>query len=90
MAQPRRTPRSNVTFYLVDGNEDNDLWLERTEDDHGNTVLVSTWEPSAEERAAIAEGANIELRVWGGGHPPVAITTNNDPLGKDGTDARSA
>ena len=90
MAQPRRTPSSNVTFFLADGNEDNDLWLERIEDSNGNTVLHSVWQLSNEEREAIAAGANIELNVWGEGHPPVSVGVTSEPIGKAGDDARSA
>ena len=53
----------------IDGDE---LWVEATEDEHG-TVAVSAWELDDQERAAIAAGGRVELRVWGGGHPPVAL-----------------
>lgn len=73
--KPRRTPTSTVVFRLAGGNEDNDLWVERTH--HSETfdpLLISTWEPTDEERAAIAAGGTIELIVWGAGHPPVALS----------------
>lgn len=35
--------------------------------------MQSEWEPTPEERAAIAAGANVRLTVWGITHPPVAL-----------------
>jgi hypothetical protein len=35
--------------------------------------LLSCWQPTDEERAAIAAGAPIWLSVVGRGHPPVAL-----------------
>lgn len=79
--RPRRTWISNAVFRLLGGNEDNDLWLYREEDEQQGTLLRSTWEPTDEEREAIANGENIELIVWGDGHPPVSMTTCRYPLG---------
>lgn len=39
----------------------------------GTPVLQSMWRPSADELAALADGACICLSIWGRGHPPVAI-----------------
>lgn len=75
--KPRRTHFSNRTFGLPGGNEDNDLWLH----DDGET-LASTWELDEDERRAIAAGHNIELAVWGRGHPPVSLRVVNHALGK--------
>jgi hypothetical protein len=36
-------------------------------------ALISCWQPSEEEREAIARGEPIWLRVHGQGHPPVSI-----------------
>lgn len=70
----RRVPTSTNVFRLAGGNEDNDLWVERAVDSTGTQpVLLSVWEPSEEERAALAEGATIELCVWGESTPPVSI-----------------
>jgi hypothetical protein len=78
--KPRRTHYSNQVFRLMGGTEDNDLWLMR--DEQGGTPLLrSCWVPTDEERTAIAEGSNIELIVWGGGHPPVAMGVVSYPLG---------
>lgn len=78
--KPRRTHLSNVVFELPGGNEDNSLWLYREQSAQG-TILRSCWVPTDAERKEIAEGANIELLVWGGGHPPVAMMTCDYPLG---------
>jgi hypothetical protein len=69
---PRRHAGSNVVFRLPGGTEDNDLWSEVTNGSDGIQIR-SLWVPSDEERKQIAEGANIELIVWGGTHPPVAV-----------------
>jgi glycerol kinase len=72
--RPRRTARTTTVFRLDGGTEDNDLFVERITDADGCPVLISTWEPSPDERAAIAAGARIQLHVWGAGHPPVALS----------------
>lgn len=79
---PRRTVLSNDVFRLEGGNEDNDLWVTTDEDDDGTPIVRSTWVPTDKERAAIAAGQNIELVVWGGGHPPVALRLTDVPLGR--------
>jgi hypothetical protein len=79
--KPRRTHSSNQVFRLEGGTEDNDLWVRRDIED-GEPTITSVWEPTAEERAAIAAGANIELTVWGMGTPPVALRPTDEPLGK--------
>lgn len=79
--RPRRTPASNQVFRLPGGNEDNDLWLTNVELE-GHPVLVSVWELSDEERARIAAGDNIQLLVWGPGHPPVQLATTDIALGR--------
>lgn len=81
--RPRRTPTSNKVFRLPGGTEDNDLWVHAHHDD-GNVVIDSVWEPTEEEREQIAEGANIELRVWTAITPPVSLAITNEPLGRDG------
>jgi hypothetical protein len=44
--------------------------------------LPGVWVPSDEERQAIADGANVELIVYGAGHPPVSMRLDETPLGK--------
>lgn len=79
--KPRRTPHSNQVFRLPGGNEDNDLWLERTRSDEG-PCLRSVWQLTDDERAAIADGANVSLVVWGTGHPPVSLAVTDEELGR--------
>jgi hypothetical protein len=79
--RPRRTHRSNQVFRLPGGTEDSDLWVEVARDGE-QTVIVSTWEPSAKQRQRIADGENVELVIWGGQQPPVAVSVSDVPLGK--------
>lgn len=83
IVKPRRTHESNRVYRLPGGTEDNDLWVTETFDSERpeQQVIVSVWEPSPEERAAIAAGANLELAVWGE-QPPVALGTTTVALGK--------
>jgi hypothetical protein len=76
--KPIQTARTTYRFVLPGGTSANDLWVERCVD-HANdsTVLASVWKPTPEERQQIADGANIELLVWGG-QPPVAMKINTD------------
>jgi hypothetical protein len=78
--RPRRTHFSNTVFRLEGGNEDNDLWVERSNSEEGPTIR-SVWEPTDDERRRIAEGENIYLVVWGTGTPPVALGVIDEPLG---------
>jgi hypothetical protein len=70
--KPRRTPSSSLVLSLPGGNEDNDLWAERGATD-GTPWIESVWELDDDERAAIAEGATVELRVWSFSTPPVSL-----------------
>jgi hypothetical protein len=79
--RPRRFHAATGVFALPGGTEDNDLWVERQVVE-GHPVIRSVWEPSEEERRAIADGANVTLMVWGSGTPPVAIAVTREPLGK--------
>lgn len=89
----RRTPSSNFVYRLGGGTEDNDLHVQRAPaaevGEHpdspvaGLPAIVSVWEPSPEERAALACGANIELRVIGELQPPVSVNvTREQPLSR--------
>jgi hypothetical protein len=80
--RPRRTENSTTVYRLPGGNEDNDLWTYHTEDDQGQIVTCSVWEPTPEEREAIANGENIRLIIWGKTILPVAIDTTDEALGK--------
>jgi hypothetical protein len=57
---------------LVGGNEDNDLWVRMGSTD-GEPWIESVWELDEDERAAIAAGGTIELRLYGTGTPPVSL-----------------
>lgn len=76
--KPRRTHTSNQVYRLAGGNEDNDLWVHI---DEAQSTVSSVWELTAEDRALIAAGANVQLTVWGG-QPPVAMRVVDTPLGK--------
>lgn len=85
--RPRRTHASNGVFHLDGHSEDHDLWVEKGSDSSTcEPILVSVWEPTDEERQAIAAGANIELVVGGTVHPPVCMQTTTVTLGKRPTE----
>lgn len=75
--RPRRTWFTETVFRLPGGTEDNDLWVHQDE-----ATIRSVFVPTDEQRTAIAAGANLELIVWGGAQPPVAVRLNEDPIGK--------
>jgi hypothetical protein len=81
--RPRRTVTSDHLFRLPGGTEDNDLFVTLyPADEVSGPAIGSTWEPTDEERAAIAGGANIELVVWGTGQPPVVLRLSEYALGR--------
>lgn len=80
--KPRRTHGSTGVLALPGGTENNDLWYEAAVDDGEHPVIQTVWEPTAEERAAIAAGENVYLLVWGSSHPPVAMGVTDEPLGR--------
>ncbi|CAB4906420.1 unannotated protein [freshwater metagenome] len=84
--RPRRTHESNAVYRLPGGTEDNDLWTVRAENANGEAIVQSTWVPTDQERAAIADGENVLLTIWGHAHPPVAVGTTAVPLGARPTD----
>lgn len=57
------------------------LYITRVMFDSGIPAVWSYWEPSPEERAAIAAGAPVRFSCWGMTHPPVSI-------GVDGVEER--
>jgi hypothetical protein len=71
-----------MVFKLPGGTEDNNLWVTTYSEDQGGPCIGSTWQPTPQERCEIASGANIELIVFGTGHPPVAMRLSTYPLGK--------
>lgn len=48
--------------------------------DLNSYVLISEWEPTPQERQAIANGANIHLHVMGEVMPPAALTVSEPVL----------
>lgn len=48
------------------------------EDVEGIPYFMSCWQPSKEDKEAIASGRPIWLKVCGRGHPPVAIFTTDE------------
>lgn len=62
--KPIRTPETNAVYGPAEGDEDRVEPLFAVANEHDEIPsIVSTWEPTAEERRRIAEGANIELGV---------------------------
>lgn len=84
--RPRRTHLSTNVYRLEGGTEDNDLWTTLYGPADGGPAIGSTWEPTVAERAAIANGANIELLVFGDAQPPVNVRLSEYPLGKAPTE----
>jgi hypothetical protein len=80
--KPRRTHLTTHPLTLPGGNEDNDLWVYVEEDENSYPVICSVWVPTDEEREKIANGENVRLMVWGTRHPPVAMRTTDEPLGR--------
>lgn len=78
----RRSHVANAVFVLEGGNEDNDLWVEKAVTQDQQPCIASVWEPTPEERQAIAAGQNIELIVFGTMQPPVAMQVTDVKLGK--------
>lgn len=44
----------------------------------GERVMSSAWMPTPEELKLLNEGQPVHLHVWGGAHPPVALTVPKD------------
>lgn len=64
-------PESNLVLKAPPGQED--VVLDLLAHRHGN-MLISRWELTDEERAAVAAGGPVWLSVWTmGGPPPVAV-----------------
>lgn len=76
---PVKTKKTTTIFKLDGGTEENDLPVEVAEADGSEVkVFISTWEPSIKEREEIFLGKNVELIVWGTGHPPVEVRVEED------------
>lgn len=70
--KPIRTAQTNCTYLAPRGREPEicDLPCARIP---ASGVVVSVWQPTPEEREAIAKGYNVELYVWGEPIPPVGV-----------------
>ena len=53
------------------------LHVHAGQDQDGLPVSISCWQPTEEERAAIAAGGLVWLWVYGIGHPPVVVSAEN-------------
>lgn len=51
----------------------------RDEINSDQNVMISAWEPTPSEIAALVAGAKVMLRVAGTGHPPVMLWTGEPP-----------
>ena len=76
-----KTEQSNHNFgpppNVTDGSI-GDLPCQRLTED-GATIIRSIWVPSLEERAAVANGENVELDVfWIGAFPPVSVNVTGE------------
>jgi len=78
--KPIKTARSNHNFGPPAGHEGSigDLPCQRLTEENIPWIR-SVWQPSEDERRAIADGANIELDVaWIGGFPPVSLNVSDE------------
>lgn len=74
--KPIESARTNFTYLAPAGMRDCDP-MPCTRESDGR--VVSVWEPTREERAAIAAGSNIELHVWQQPPPPVGMALSPAP-----------
>ena len=80
--KPVRTITSNLVYTGPMGV--GDLHCQRVE----AGLIRSVWYPDADQRKAIAEGANVALWVYTEPIPPVAVTvTGEQGIGEDDPDA---
>lgn len=71
--RPIRTPRTTSVDLGPVGSNVDPLPTWREVSPEGGIVVLSVWEPTPEERAAIAAGANVVLGVWAAQTPPVYV-----------------
>lgn len=71
MAEPIRTAASNLVM-RGPTRDVGDAWTE-LESDRGRPVTFLTWTLTDDERAAIADGANLRMGVWQYPMPPVSL-----------------
>ena len=78
---PVKTARSNHNFGPPPGREEDigDLPCEIVDEPNGDRFIYSVWEPSDEERKALAAGQNVRLGVgWIGAFPPVSLGVTHE------------
>jgi hypothetical protein len=51
-----------------------------TMDEAGNPIMISAWRPDEAELARLAAGAPLYLRIYGTGHPVVALYAGEPEL----------
>lgn len=74
--RPTQHPTNNDVLRPPPGVSHEDckpLAITRVTYDNGMPAVWSFWQPSAQERAAIAAGAPVRLSCWGRTHPPVLL-----------------
>lgn len=54
------------------------LAITRAKFPDGLEVVISHWQPSAEQLALLAQGKPVQLTIWGRTHPPVALGVEGD------------
>ena len=77
--KPIDFPRANLTLSKPDSMSDEECGSLRV--CREGPQMVSCWQPSEEERAAIAAGAPVWLFILGAAHPPVLLQVMNPFLG---------
>lgn len=55
------------------------LAIRDTPTEGGGNVMISAWQPTPADIAAIVAGAPLYLHVWGTSHPPVWIEAGAPP-----------
>jgi hypothetical protein len=80
--QPIDFPEANKTFTKPSAMSDEECAPLRVQDT--GEALVSCWQPDEAERARIAAGAPVRLRVIGRGHPPVMLEAGTAEPGRVG------
>lgn len=77
--RPIRVPGTNFVFKLDgDATGDHDLPCQLLRPEPNAAIVISTWEPTPEERRAIAKGANVQLAVFSAQHPPVSLSVSSE------------
>lgn len=73
--KPTKPSNSNFCYTAPPGMDNCEDLHVRVDVQDGLRIISSLWELTPEERAAIAKGANVQLNVYGEGHPVVSMQT---------------